>query len=104
MDRIKAIRLLEKYKSISRILGLPEDEELLDELVNMVDKYDSSVEKERSAKKNRWGENDFQHMISEEQTDLTRYELNDSITSNRENMVSFWSTLTEEDKSKFTIF
>ena len=104
MDRIKAIRLLEKYKSISRILGLPEDEELLDELGNMVDKYDSSVEKERSAKKNRWGENDFQHMISEEQTDLTRYELNDSITSNRENMVSFWSTLTEEDKSKFTIF
>ena len=104
MDRIKAIRLLEKYKSISRILGLPEDEELLDELVNMVDKYDRSVEKERSAKKNRWGENDFQHMISEEQTDLTRYELNDSITSNRENMVSFWSTLTEEDKSKFTIF
>ena len=104
MDKVRAIRLLEKYKNISQILGLREDEELLDEIVNMVDKYDSSIEKEKATKKYRWGETDFQQMISKGLKDLSQYELSDSIVSNRENMIQFWSSLTEDDKSRFTIF
>lgn len=104
MDKVNAIRLLEKYKNISQILGLREDEELLDELIDMVDKYDGSIEKEIVAKKSRRGEADFQQMISERLTDLSKYELNDSIITNRENMISFWSSLAEADKSNFTIF
>lgn len=50
------------------------------------------------------GEADFQKMISEVSTDLSKYELSDSIVSNRENMMLFWSSLVEEDKNKFTIF
>ena len=104
MDKVKVIHLLEKYKSISQILGLQEDAELLDELMNMLDKYDNGIEKEKVTKKNRWGEADFQKMISEVSTDLSKYELSDSIVSNRENMMLFWSSLVEEDKNKFTIF
>ena len=96
MDKVKVIHLLEKYKSISQILGLQEDAELLDELMNMVDKYDNGIEKEKVTKKNRWGEADFQKMISEVSTDLSKYELSDSIVSNRENMMLFWSSLVEE--------
>lgn len=47
MDKVKVIHLLEKYKSISQILGLQEDAELLDELMNMLDKYDNGIEKEK---------------------------------------------------------
>lgn len=104
MDKVSAMRLLEKYKSISQILGLREDEELLDELMNMVDKYDGGIEKEKVAKRSRWGETDFQQMISESQMDLSKYELSDSIVTNKENMIPFWSSLTEADKSNFTIF
>lgn len=104
MDKVNAIRLLEKYKNISQILGLREDEELLDELIDMVDKYDGSIEKEIVTKKSRRGEADFQQMISEKLTDLSKYELNDSIVTNRENMISFWGSLAEADKSNFTIF
>jgi len=104
LDKVNAIRLLEKYKNISQILGLCEDEELLDELIDMVDKYDGSTEKEIVIKKSRRGEADFQQMISERLTDLSKYELNDSIITNRENMISFWSSLAEADKSNFTIF
>ena len=104
MDKTRAIHLLEKYKSISQILGLREDEALLAELINMVDKYDNDIEKGKVTKRNRWGEADFQQMISEVLTDLSKYELSDSIVSNRENMIPFWISLTEEDKSKFTIF
>ena len=43
-------------------------------------------------------------MISDRLTDLSMYELNDSIITNRENMISFWSSLAEADKSNFTIF
>ena len=104
MDKVNAIRLLEKYKNISQILGLREDEELLDELIDMVDKYGGSTEQEIVIKKSRRGEADFQQMISERLTDLSKYELNDSIITNRENMISFWSSLAEADKSNFTIF
>lgn len=104
MDKVNAIRLLEKYKNISQILGLREDEELLDELIDMVDKYDGSIEKGIVTKKSRRGEADFQQMILERLTDLSKYELNDSIITNRENMISFWSSLAEADKSNFTIF
>ena len=104
MDKVNAMRLLEKYKSISQILGLREDEELLDELMHMVDKYDGGLEKEKAAKRSRWGETDFQQMISESQMDLSKYELSDSIVTNKETMIPFWSSLTETDKSNFTIF
>lgn len=104
MDKVNAMRLLEKYKSISQILGLREDEQLLDELMHMVDKYGSGIEKEKVTKKSRWGETDFQQMISENPMDLSKYELSDSIVTSKENMIPFWSSLTEADKSKFTIF
>lgn len=104
MDKVNTIRLLEKYKSISQILGLREDEKLLDELIDMVNKYDGSLEKEIVTKKSRRGEADFQQMISERLTDLSKYELNDSIVTNMENMISFWNSLAEADKSNFTIF
>lgn len=104
MDKVNAMRLLEKYKSISQILGLREDEQLLDELMHMVDKYDSGIEKKKVTKKSRWGETDFQQMISENPMDLSKYELSDSIVTSKENMIPFWSSLTEADKSKFTIF
>ena len=55
MDKVNAIRLLEKYKNISQILGLREDEELLDELIDMVDKYGGSTEQEIVIKKSRRG-------------------------------------------------
>ena len=104
MEKASAIRLLEKYKKISQILGLREDEELLDELMNIVGKYDSDIEREKATKKGRWGETDFQQIILEGPTALSKYELNDSIESNKENIISFWSSQAEEDKSKFTIF
>lgn len=104
LDKVSAIRLLEKYKKISQILGLREDEALLDELMNIVGKSDSDIEKEKASPKGRWGETDFQKIISEGSTDLSKYELNDSIVLNKENIISFWSSQAEEDKSKFTIF
>ena len=35
---------------------------------------------------------------------LSKYELSDSIVTSKENMIPFWCSLTETDKSKFTIF
>ena len=104
MDKIKIIRLLEKYKNVSQIMGQKEDEELIEELVDMVKKYDDNTKKEKSIKQSKLGETDFQHIISAEQTDLSKYELNDSIMSNQSHIVPFWSSQTEEDKNKFTIF
>jgi len=104
VDKVRIIRLLEKYKNVSQIMGQKEDEELIEELVEMVKKYDDNTGKEKSAKQSKLGETDFQHIISAEQVDLSKYELNDSIVSNQRNMVPFWSSLTEEDKNKFTIF
>lgn len=85
-------------------MGQKEDEELIEELVDMVNKYDGDTGKEKGAKQSKLGETDFQHMISAEQVDLSKYKLNDRIMSNQENIVPFWSSLTEEDKNKFTIF
>lgn len=104
MDKVRIIRLLEKYKNVSQIMGQKEDEELIEELVDVVKKYDDYTGNEKSAKKSKLGETDFQHIISAEQADLTKYELNDSIMSNQRNMVPFWNSLTEDDKNKFTIF
>lgn len=104
MDKVKILKLLEKYRTISQIMGQKEDEELIEELVAMVKKYDDNTGKEKGAKQSKLGENDFRQIISMEQADWSKYELNDSIMSNQGNMVSFWSSLTEEDKNKFTIF
>lgn len=103
MDKIRIIRLLEKYKNVSQIMGQKEDEELIEQVVNIVKKYDDNAGK-KNVKQSKLGESDFQHIISGEQVDLSKYELNDSIMSNQGNMVPFWSSLTEEDKNKFTIF
>ena len=104
MDKVRIIGLLEKYKNVSQIMGQKEDEELIKELVDMVKKYDGNKKKEKSIKQSKLGETDFQHIISSEQADLSKYELNDSIISNQGNIVPFWSSLTEEGKNKFTIF
>lgn len=104
MDKVRIIRLLEKYKNVGQIMGQKEDEELIEELMDMVKQYDENTGKEKSAKQRKLGETDFQHIISAEQADLSEYELNDSIMSSQENMVPFWSSLAEEDKNKFTIF
>ena len=104
MDKVRIIRLLEKYKNVSQIMGQKEDEELIEELMDMVKQYDENTGKEKRAKQSKLGEPDFQHIISAEQADLSKYELNDSIMSNKENMAPFWSSLTEEDKNKFSIF
>ena len=85
-------------------MGQKEDEELIEELIDMVKQYDENAGKEKSAKQRKLGETDFQHIISSEQADLSKYELNDSIMSNKENMAPFWSSLAEEDKNKFSIF
>ena len=104
MDKVRIIRLLEKYKNVGQIMGQKEDEELIEELMDMVKQYDENTGKEKRAKQSKLGEPDFQHIISAEQADLSKYELNDSIMSNKENMVPFWSSLAEEDKNKFSIF
>lgn len=104
MDKVRIIRLLEKYKNVGQIMGQKEDGELIEELIDMVKKYDENTGKEKSAKQSKLGETDFQHIISTEQADLSKYELNDSIMPNRGDMASFWSSLAEEDKNKFTIF
>ena len=104
MDKVRIIRLLEKYKNVGQIMGQKEDGELIEELIDMVKKYDENTGKEKSAKQSKLGETDFQHIISTEQADLSQYELNDSIMPNRGDMASFWSSLAEEDKNKFTIF
>ena len=85
-------------------MGQKEDEELIEELMDMVKKYDENTGKEKSAKQSKLGETDFQHIISAEQEDLSKYELSNSIMSNKENMVPFWSSLAEEDKNRFSIF
>lgn len=104
LDKIKLIQLLEKYKKVSQTLGLTEDEALIEELAEIVTEYAGTAGKTRDTKKNKLGEADFQQLISTGQTDLSTYELNSNILSNKENMADFWSSLAEEDKSKFTIF
>lgn len=104
MDRGRIQKLLEKYKKISQIMEQKEDEELIEEFINLIKNYDDNAGKGKNTKQSKLGETDFQHIISAEQADLSKYELNDSIMSNQENMVPFWSSLTEEDKNKFTIF
>lgn len=104
MDKVSAIHLLKKYKDISHILGLKKDEELLNELINMVDKNIDSFKKEKIVKKSQYGETDFLQLIQKQLMDISKYKLSDSIISNRDNILIFWGSLTEENKSIYTIF
>jgi hypothetical protein len=107
MDKIKAIQIIEKYKCVSRLLGLHEDEHILDEIEKSITNYNenASVSNNSDAqKKNKYGEADFQNIISSSVVDLSPYEINSQIILNKEKIPDYWHSLSEEEKNSFTIF
>jgi len=104
MNKYKAIQVMERYKNISRILNVREDEQVIDDIIEVLSKYDDNLTKTRGAKKTKAGEEDFYHLVSKEDQDLSEYGLSDTILSNKETMLEFWDSLSEEEKADYTIF
>lgn len=107
MDKLKAIQVIEKYKSVSRLMGITEDEGILEEIIKLIDtdtvpKMSNSVEKEKGKK--NYGEVDFQSIISDENTDIQNYEINPDIKLNKDKIVDYWYSIEHDKKNKFTIF
>lgn len=107
MDKIKAIQIIEKYKGVGRLLGVVDDEAILDEIIQMIDNLteNQSIPNNANAKtKGKYGESEYQRIISEENTDLSEYYIAPSIISRREDIQDYWHSLKDEEKSEFTIF
>lgn len=111
MDITKYIKLLEKYKSISVLLGLSEDTKLLNELVEMLIVKNENGLKEDSSlmpKKSKYGEKEFNKMINNydnhHRLDLEQYDVNTLIISNKDNLIELWHTLKNEEQEQFSIF
>lgn len=108
MEKVQVINLLEKYRNISRIMGQYEDFTLMGELINMIQKAEFTSNNVCKSKVRCGGNNsykdDFQCIVSSENVDLPNYKLDDRILSNKNNMVLFWLSLKDDEKSKFTLF
>ncbi len=103
MDKLQAVKILEKYKGVSRLLGLQEDEFVLDDIVNFItrDNMKSSL---NDTKKVTYGEDDFQKIITNDNVDLSAYNIDEQILLSKDKLWDFWYSLDDEKKSKFTIF
>ncbi|MFW6680335.1 hypothetical protein ACOAOT_22205 [Lacrimispora sp. AGF001] len=105
MDRLQAVKVLEKYKGVSRLLGLQEDESVLDDLVNFItENYTKSFTSDNDMKKSKFGDKDFQAITANDDIDLSIYDIDEQILLNRENLWDFWYSLDDDKKNKFTIF
>lgn len=104
MDKYKAIRLIEKYKNVSQVLGLREDEKIIEDIINLISKYDENNLISKNMKKSKCGESDFYNIVSNDFDHLSDYGLNEDITSNIDKMLEYWDSLNEESKKNFTIF
>lgn len=102
MDKFKAICLIERYRNVSKVLGLHEDEKMLDDIIDLLSKYDEGSVSGK--KKSKYGETDFYNIVSEGCKDLGEYGLNEMIVLNKDKMLEFWDSLDEENKKDFTIF
>ncbi|MNI02598.1 hypothetical protein D3C87_983710 [compost metagenome] len=107
MNENKSLELLKKYKKISGLLGLSEDEKLFDELIDFFDKIDVSERdvSQQNIKKSKYTEKDFEEIVnSNEDLDLSKYDIDEQIKSNRTDIVEFWYSLSNDQMEKFTIF
>lgn len=106
MDRLKAIQVIEKYKGVGRLLGINDDEVILDEIIHFIDDSTGSSkdEKNSSLGKNKYGESSFYEMISSEELDLSAYKIAPGIVSQKDRIADYWHSLSDEEKGGFTIF
>ena len=108
MDVVKATKTIEKYKDISRLLGIHEDEAVFDEIIyyisNGTNAGYSMITNSKQNNKGKSGEADFQTIISNDDVDFSAYSIDNLIISNRGNILDFWHSLDKEEKNNFTIF
>lgn len=100
------IDLLTKYKKISQVLGLIDDEKQFNELIELIRKNDVDVKSASSQnlRKGKYTEKDFEEIVSShEKIDLSKYDIDDQIKSTQD-ILGFWHSLSIEEMEKFTIF
>jgi len=108
MDAVKATKTIEKYKDISRLLGIHEDEAVFNEIIHYISNgTNAGYSVMTTTKQNNKGKNveaDFQMIISNDNVDFSVYSIDSRIISNRGGILDFWCSLSKEEKNKFTIF
>ncbi|WP_431808558.1 hypothetical protein [Lysinibacillus sphaericus] len=106
MNYDKIIELLERYSSVSKILGIKEDTQTFNELIEFLksgdlEKNDSHIKSQ--TRKSKYGEEDFYNFINDNDY-LDCLELNNEIKINKHNMISYWASLNNKQQEQFTIF
>lgn len=107
MNKARAIQHIAKYKSISQSLGLKSDEAVWDEIVAFISSANnvkSSNGSTNGLKKGKYGEDDFHTIVSNENVDLSTYDIDEKILSHKHKILDFWYSLDSEQRSGFTVF
>jgi hypothetical protein len=103
MNNIDMINLLKKYKKMCTILNLLEDVNSFDDIISFIETNKTSQNSEKSRNQLR-NEDCYYTIISTEEVDISRYNINQEIINNKMDILSYWSKINEKEKEKFTVF
>ena len=87
MSKNNIIDLLKKYKKIAGILSLDEDIALFNESISLINKIFNDEEI-------------FYTMISDENIDFSKYNINQEIIKHKDDISSYWKYISNDEKSK----
>ena len=106
MDRKKAIEHIEKYKAISHLLDLKEDELLWDEIIKFINSVRiSSYSFTLQGQQRKYHyEKDFKELIQNNLNNLEDYDIDVRIVENKDSLVPFWRGLDKAQKEAFLVF
>ena len=105
MTNDNIIQFLQKYQKISQALNIDEDVRQFDEIINFVKNNNVKDAAEfNTVLKKKYGEKDFEELISNTEAHLQDYDINSEIIYNKENIADFWNSLDVNKKEEFTIF
>ena|GEM_PF-2274808 len=111
LDKVKAaIQVTKKYKNISSSLGLTNDERIfnyiLNHFLNLIEPVEGNNHSVQTKvqKRNKYGEMEFQSILSNEPIDISGYDLDVRIQNNKDKIIDFWYSLSDDEKNDFTIF
>lgn len=104
MNKTKAIQIVEKYKDITCMLALKDDEAIFNDIIVFLKSgEDINISGDTNQqKRTKYGESEFQNIVSSNGMDIFIYDdIDTRIIDNKNNLLEFWHLLSDEEKKVF---